>query len=155
MARCLSCMPNAGLVCCDMQLINAQGLSIGLRKTQSCKEGVFQGRIGLCLMWRRTAWDSVGGFNPEFDAAEDYEFVLRLSRKYGICKIDDAPFFLRLHDEMGSSRFRLRQELTVHKARARHCGSYFRGKKHLSDGFWEASYIQRGRKQFGSALRYG
>lgn len=155
MKDCLDSIAEAGLVCCDMQVIDESGMVVGQREACSSPSGILDGRAGLCFMWRRGVWETVGPFNSEFDAAEDYEYLLRVSKRYSACKIDgDAPFFLRVHDEMGSRRFKLSQALAIHKARARHCGSMLSANIHLSDGYFEAAYILRSEGRFLAAIGF-
>jgi glycosyltransferase involved in cell wall biosynthesis len=72
---------------------------------------LFGNRMGLCVAWRREVWDRVGGFNPEFDAAEDYEYWVRVWNQYPIKKLPGAPLLLvRLHDQRGSLVFSEKQE---------------------------------------------
>jgi GT2 family glycosyltransferase len=75
---------------------------------------LFGNRVGLCVAWRREVWEKVGGFNREFDTAEDFEYWLRIWDQFPIQKCAGAaPMLVRDHAAMGSRRFADRQEITT------------------------------------------
>lgn len=104
MVRRLQSTPNAGLVYCDMQLIDANGDFIQLMPTEPPERALFPAnRVGLCVMWPKKTWDSVGPFDPRFDLCDDYEFFLRISRRFPLTRVQgEAPFFFRYHPAQGS-----------------------------------------------------
>ncbi len=112
MLRRLQERPEAGLVYCDGNLIDARGEV----KTRVCvpepaRVLSFRNRLGLCVMWRRAVWEKVGGFDPRFDTAEDFEYWMRIAQHFSFTKCPDiAPFYYRVHDSMGSHVFYKRQE---------------------------------------------
>jgi GT2 family glycosyltransferase len=121
MLRGFESAPSAGLIYCDMQLIDAEGRPIHRLPTGEPAQALLPcNRIGICLMWRRSVWEAAGPFDPRFDTAEDYEFCLRLSRHAGLAKCPDAPFFARYHPNQGSVRFARRQDLACVRAQLSH-----------------------------------
>lgn len=54
--------------------------------------------VGACFMYRREIIESIGGYNPEFFLAEDYEYWLRILFKYkNIGYIDRTLYHYRFH----------------------------------------------------------
>jgi glycosyltransferase involved in cell wall biosynthesis len=97
--------PGAGLAYADMQLIDASGKYMQLMPTAPDPARALMpvDRVGLCVMWPRAVWDAVGPFDPRYDLCDDYEFFLRISRKFPLTRVpDEAPFFFRYHPEQGS-----------------------------------------------------
>jgi len=145
MMRSLAENPGAGLVYFDAQVIDEWGQVVGDCPTAEPDEALERrNMVGLCVMWIREVWDKLGGFDSAFDTAEDYEYWLRIARHYPIirCK-DEAPFFVRVHDDMGSKRFAIRQMLAAYKARARHCGGLLESLLLNNRGHFEASFNYR------------
>ncbi len=99
MVGCLRANPDCGLVYCDMLLIDAGGKPIHLLPSEEPQRALLPAdRVGLCVMWPRRVWQTVGPFDPRFDTAEDYEFFLRISRRFPLAKCPgEAPFFFRYH----------------------------------------------------------
>lgn len=97
--------PTAGLAYADMQLIDQNGEYMQPMPTgpDPARALLPVNRVGLCVLWRRAVWDAVGPFDPRFDLCDDYEFFLRVSRRYPLTRVDgQAPFFFRYHPDQGS-----------------------------------------------------
>lgn len=77
--------------------------------------------VGLCVMWRRQVWEAVGGFDPEFDTAEDYEYWLRVAARFRIARAAGRPLLhVRHHPAMGTRVFGAVQPFAHARARCRH-----------------------------------
>lgn len=148
--------PGTALAYCDFQTVNEAGDVTGVRTVGEPAKALSGGNsLGLCVLWRRYVWDELGGFDPSYDTAEDYEYWLRLARHYPISKCaGEAPFFVRIHPAMGSARFATRQELATAYARATHCGNPLQARRLRSAGHFEAAYAYRGQAQSRLALRH-
>ncbi len=112
MVRRLEELPEAGLVYCDSHVIDDEGNVIDHICVPPPEEVLaFRNRIGLCVMWRRAVWEQVGGFDPRFDTAEDFDYWLRIAQAFPITKCPaPAPFFVRAHQACGSKQFFEKQE---------------------------------------------
>jgi glycosyltransferase involved in cell wall biosynthesis len=122
MVRRLEAEPDVGLVYCNMQLIDANGQYLLDLRCEEPKRALLPcDRMGVCVLWRRTVWQAVGPFNPRFDTAEDYEFFLRVSRRFRIQKCgEEAPFFFRYHPNQGGIRFEKKQNAASMLAQLSH-----------------------------------
>jgi glycosyltransferase involved in cell wall biosynthesis len=153
----LAAHADLGLVYCDVQTMNERGDVTGIKPALEPNEALAHGnQLGLCVMWRRSVRDRLGKFDPSYDAAEDYEYWLRIARHYRIdkCARGEAPFFFRFHENMGSTRFLAKQELAVHRARAVYCGRPLLAMQLMSRGHFEAAYQYRLHQQWGRALKH-
>jgi hypothetical protein len=155
MVRHLEQHAEAGLVYCDEQRIDEAGKVVGLiqrPEPDQIREG--GNRFGLCFLWRRSVWEVVGGFDPQFDTAEDFDFLLRVSARFPLTHLaGEAPFFMRLHPEMGSRLFAARQEVLGASILARHCRGVAAA-RHLARGYFNAGYILKEEGRHGQAFRH-
>lgn len=53
--------------------------------------------IGPCFLYRRKVYEEIGDYNPGLFLAEDYEYWLRVSRRFKLKKINDYLCYYRLH----------------------------------------------------------
>ncbi len=104
--------PEAGLVYCDGHVIDEEGrVKLRYHLPEPDEALSFRNRLGLCVMWRRSVWEQVGDFDPRFDTAEDFEYWLRIAQAFPITKCPGvAPFYVRVHNSMGSVQFYEKQE---------------------------------------------
>ncbi len=105
LVRQLQAHPDAGLAYADMQLIDASGAFVQPMPTApDPARALFPvNRVGLCVLWPRAVWDAVGPFDPRYDLCDDYEFFLRIFRRFPLTHVSgEAPFFFRYHPEQGS-----------------------------------------------------
>ena len=109
----------AGLVYCDASEIDDAGKIVRDVVRTPPPEGVlaYGNRLGLCVMWTREVWQTVGGFDPDFDAAEDYEYWLRVTARFEVVKSEGPPAVrMRKHASMGSVVFAERQVANTYRA---------------------------------------
>ena len=65
-------------------------------------------------MWRRTVWETLGGFSPEYDTAEDFEYWLRIASHFRIARCPDgALMYVRKHRQAGSNVYYQKQNLAT------------------------------------------
>jgi glycosyltransferase involved in cell wall biosynthesis len=154
MVNYLEANPHLGLAYCDAKTIDSAGSVTGISRAAEPNEALWpDNKVGLCVMWRRSVYEEIGGFDPRFDAAEDYEYWLRLSKKAAIGRCACDPMLLfRIHDEMGSVKFRAQQELAAKRAMALHCGNRRLARRLRSDGHFGAGYCHRQSGSLSAAL---
>lgn len=120
----------------------------------------FRNRLGLAVMWKRDVWECIGQFDPECDAAEDFDYWLRVAARYDLAKCEGLPVIrVRFHPEMGSVRHGKRQVLSTFRAIRKRFGSRWRfgvgwQRRQVALGCarMTAAYIHVDRRQYWSAL---
>ena len=145
--------PDAGMVYCDDQHVDEDGNFLRFARKGSPGLSVKANAIGLCVMWRRLVWEKVGKFDSAYDAAEDYEYWLRVRQHFRLCHCPDAPLFVRIHDRMGSRVFYLRQSLLNACLAAKHTPSFVARRRGLAEDYFEIGYNVGLQKQKRTALR--
>jgi glycosyltransferase involved in cell wall biosynthesis len=115
MVQTLKAHPDAGIVYCDVQYINEHKVLTAYAAAPEPAEALnWCNNIGTCVMWTATVWEAVGEFNPEFDFSEDYDYWLRVKRRYPIFKCQQgALLFIRVHATNATSRYWDRQKATT------------------------------------------
>jgi glycosyltransferase involved in cell wall biosynthesis len=117
-ARLSAAGPGAGLVYCDRSEIDDRGNIVQevIRTPPPEHVLIYGNRMGLCVMWTREVWQALGGFDPDFDAAEDYEYWLRVASRFGILRCEGAPAMrTRSHAQMGSVVFAEKQVANTYR----------------------------------------
>jgi hypothetical protein len=137
--------PGAGLVYCDFQVIDESGRVTGRSQVQGPEDfRTDPRRLSVCALWPRSVRDEVGGFDPDFDTAEDYEYWLRIARHHPIHKCGAAALlYFRTHDQQGSSRFAVRQEYVHWAARIQYCEDHREARRLRGRCYAEVAYIHR------------
>jgi glycosyltransferase involved in cell wall biosynthesis len=97
----LDSQPRVGMVYTDYLVVDEQGEVKGLGKR--CQIPYSKDRLLLDFMTfhfrliRRSLYDTVGGVDPEFKAAQDYDLCLRLSEVTEIVQIKKPLYLYRNH----------------------------------------------------------
>jgi len=124
MVRYLQTAPeDVGLVYCDMQKVDESGRYLSTWYQAADPENALfpTQEVGLCVMWRRSVYEEVGPFRPRFDFAEDYDFYLRVSRRYRLAKCgNEAPLFFRCHPNQNGTVSELKQAVSYTLAQMSH-----------------------------------
>lgn len=117
-SRLTSAGAPVGLVYCDCVGMDERGNRLGTSVAPRPEEALrYRNQIGLCVMWTRRVWETVGGFDPECDAAEDYDYWLRVAARFDLARCDGPPALrVRFHPEMGSVRSAVKQVSSTHRA---------------------------------------
>lgn len=156
MVRCLEEHREAGLVYGDQVLIDEAGREVGYEAAPPPEE-VLRGRngIGLCVMWPRHVWEAVGEFDSRFDTAEDFDYWMRIRKRFPVVRCEgDAPFLLRVHAQMGSKTFSDKQEVLAARILAEHSTSDAERRRHLATGHYNAAYHLRAEGRPREAWRH-
>lgn len=62
--------------------------------------------LGACFLYKKEVWEQMGGYDESLHGAEDYDFWIRTSRKFKICRIpwEEEPLYVyRVHSSSISS----------------------------------------------------
>ena len=115
--------PEVGMVYCDMQKVDEDGHWLSRwNQADDPDNALFPTQeVGLCVMWPRSVYEAVGPFRPRYDFAEDYDFYLRVSRKYRLAKCgNEAPFFFRCHASQNGTVSQMQQSAAYSLAQMSH-----------------------------------
>jgi len=55
--------------------------------------------IGSCFLYRRKVYEVLGGYNPDAILVEDYEYWIRVFKRFKIQKLDKFIYWHRLHPQ--------------------------------------------------------
>lgn len=53
--------------------------------------------IGACFMYRRLVYETVGNYDTNLFLAEDYDYWMRVDKRFRIKHLNEAPYNYRLH----------------------------------------------------------
>lgn len=63
-------------------------------------------RIGACFLYSREVYEAIGDYDPELFLVEDYDYFIRISKRFSICHISEPLYYFRRFDEsLFCSRF--------------------------------------------------
>ncbi len=55
--------------------------------------------IGACFMYTREVYAAVGEYDPELFLVEDYDYFMRIAKRFRICHIAEPLYYFRRHDD--------------------------------------------------------
>lgn len=55
--------------------------------------------IGPCFLYSRKIMEFVGDYDPVTELAEDYDYWIRISKKFSMCHLNEPLYFFRRHNE--------------------------------------------------------
>ena len=62
-------------------------------------------KVGACFLYSRKVKESIGNYDPDTVLAEDYDYWIRVSKKFSMCHLNEPLYLYRIHEE---SLFRTR-----------------------------------------------
>ena len=97
LSRYLDYNSEIGLVYSDMDFVD---VSLNFIKEQSLEtDMIYYGDcVGASFMYRREVIDKVGEYEPDMFLVEDYEYWIRVSKKFKIGHINKNLYIYRVHD---------------------------------------------------------
>lgn len=69
--------------------------------------------IGACFLYRKKIKDVVGFYNPETTLAEDYDYWIRVSKKFPMYHLNKPLYFFRSHKESLTFRFAREYQIEI------------------------------------------
>lgn len=97
MVEYLDLHPETGFVYSNFYQIDENGDIKKIFRTAGPDEIEMKNCIGPSFLYRRSVYEEIGGYNPDFFLAEDYEYWLRVNKKFKINKIEGYLCYYRLH----------------------------------------------------------
>ncbi len=99
LAGALDADPSVGLVYADRYLIDEEGNDLGRFDLPDYDPYLLlhTNLVHCCFLYRRECMERIGGYNPDFIYAEDWEYWIRISQYYRMKRIPQALYRYRLH----------------------------------------------------------
>jgi len=55
--------------------------------------------IGACFMYTRQVYEAIGDYDPELFLVEDYDYFIRVARRFTLCHIPEPLYYFRRDDD--------------------------------------------------------
>lgn len=79
--------------------IDSEGNELGVRHMLEPENMIYQNSVGASFLYRRKIYDEIGGYSPEWFLVEDYEYWLRVYKRYRMMHVEDILYQYRFHDQ--------------------------------------------------------
>lgn len=97
MVRVLRERPAVGLVYADATDIDDDGRPIGFRPAGDPATLGWSNGVNACFLYRRTVFETVGGYDPEWVLVEDWDYWLRVSLHFQLAPLREDLYLYRQH----------------------------------------------------------
>lgn len=88
------------MVCANMDYIDDQGIITGKAKGYEANAFYYTNNIGACFMYKRVVYEAIGDYNPNLFLVEDYDYWLRIRKKYHeIVHMNETLYLYRWHND--------------------------------------------------------
>jgi glycosyltransferase involved in cell wall biosynthesis len=98
--------PEVGLVYADWEIIDEQGEIVGTVRTFDFDRHLLMriNYINACFLYRRACQEAVGLYDSGYVHVEDWEYWLRISRRFAMMRVPEVLYQYRVHGESLTSR---------------------------------------------------
>lgn len=55
--------------------------------------------IGACFLYTRHVYEEIGDYEPDLFLVEDYDYFMRIAKRFSMCHIPEPLYFFRRHDD--------------------------------------------------------
>jgi glycosyltransferase involved in cell wall biosynthesis len=89
--------------------IDEEGEVVGSTQPRPPEDLVLSNCVGACFLYSRRVMEAIGEFDPEMTLTEDYDYWVRVSKRFRMVPIEDDLYLYRFHETAltsvhGSSR---------------------------------------------------
>jgi len=132
--------PAIDFVYCNYTFIDNEGRLGESIRTGGPDELDLSNCIGPCFLYRRRVYEVVGDYDRNCSLAEDYDYWLRVKKRFSMEKIDEYLYFFRLHGSSLTERYRdtdyLRRQVEMVREKNMSIGAYYflRSREYFSLG---------------------
>ena len=121
MTRFLQEHPAVGVVYTDCVLIDDAGRYMGDFPALPASRLAYVDAVGACFLYRRTVYETLGGYDVDLFLAEDYEYFLRAYRHFELAPLHKTLYEYRWHGQsLTNSANRLAIRTSAERALRRH-----------------------------------
>jgi glycosyltransferase involved in cell wall biosynthesis len=102
------------IVYADVTIIDEDEEEIGFARVAEPEQLAFGDCVGACFLYKREVHGVVGGYREECFLAEDYDFWLRASARFGLMPLHEDLYLYRVHERsLAARRVREIRDVTV------------------------------------------
>lgn len=96
----VSALVNSDLdfVYCDCDIIDNSEQKIGLLKTHPIEHLIFGNIVFHCWLHKRKLFDEIGSYDVDLVLIEDYDYWLRIAKRFKMLNINNVLYSFRFHD---------------------------------------------------------
>ena len=76
--------------------------------------------VGGCFLYTRRVWQEIGPYDPRYEMVEDYDYWMRISRRFQMQRLAEPLYLYRYHSESLTARRGYIQEIWDRVLRYRH-----------------------------------
>jgi glycosyltransferase involved in cell wall biosynthesis len=55
--------------------------------------------IGACFLYSRAVYEAIGDYDPDLFLVEDYDYFMRVAKRFRMCHIAEPLYYFRRHDD--------------------------------------------------------
>src|SRR5918993_3698472 len=99
LTKFLEAHPRVGLVYADSVLIDEAGHYVRDYPAQPATALAYMNAVGPCFLYRRSVYETIGGYDTELFLAEDYDYWLRTYRRFEVAQLHKILYEYRWHGE--------------------------------------------------------
>jgi GT2 family glycosyltransferase len=113
MVRFLCTYGDVDFVYADAWQIDVDGEVVGNLRVPPPEWLEVKNRVGGCFLYRRAVYEAVGDYDPRAVLAEDYDYWLRIARRFTMQRLFCSLYYYRFHDQSltgRSERERVKQQ---------------------------------------------
>jgi len=105
MLNFLNSHPEIAFVYSNFFYLDEQGNAIKPKGERTPQELIKCNCVGPCFLYRREVYSNIGNYNPAVKLAEDYDYWLRIYKRFKVASIDDFLYYYRIHPDSLSGRY--------------------------------------------------
>jgi len=153
MARFLDERPEIGMVYADYTTIDDEGRVTGRVRAFPPECLAYLNAVGPCMLYRRAVLENVGPYAADVFTAEDYEYWIRVAKRFAIAPMHEDLYLYRFHGGSLSARQQERVERATAAVLERHLdGMAWAGRVPRARGHMVLADLARHRGDRGESL---
>lgn len=104
----------ADFVCCDFLSVGDGAPKLDPQvRTPDLASLARDNCVGACFLYSRRVREAVGGYDPEAFLAEDYDYWIRVAKRFTMLYLQEPLYYYRYHAETLSARFARGRDVRV------------------------------------------
>ena len=130
---------NVDFVYANRYLIDEEGNAVGRLKAKPIRHLDIENYIGPCFLYRKKVYEELGGYDSSFYLAEDYEYWLRVRKKFRMKRLNKYLYYSRFHLECLRNKYPEKIEKAQKRVRDKYIvdtslKDYFRAEEYFLQG---------------------